>query len=119
MNRYIARDYKKKIITCPGTACGDRNAQCNRSHLIGSGGGDKHFNFELGGCNAINERATKRGAKPKKRHVVYKKVWDFINKNLPKAEDENAVIVPRSFVASDLATFFKSSLYSLGYYSGS
>ena len=102
----IKRKFSKKIIVCRGTACGDKNARCVRSKLTFEYGQDK-ISLILGGCTAINElEARKKRDEKNEIPDSYKSIWKFINRKLPKSEDRNRLVIPRSFAISERAYFF-------------
>lgn len=112
LDAFIEKDYSKKIVVCKGAVCGDAEARCNRSHLTGLGDSGKKFSFSLGGCTAINEVAVKAEIKTARASTdTYKQIWGFINERLPHSEDENRLVIPRSFAVSEWAMFF-ASLFS-------
>ncbi len=115
LDAFIDKDYSKKIIVCKGAVCGDADARCNRSHLTGLGDSGKKFSFSLGGCTAINEVAIKAEVKTARASKdTYKDIWKFINERLPHSDDENKLVIPRSFAASEWAMFFSSLFTPLG-----
>jgi len=102
----IDREFSKKIMVCRGTACGDKNARCVRSKLTSEYNRNK-ISMTLGGCTAINELEAQR--KKAERNEIpdsYKSIWKFIDGKLPKSEDSNRIVIPRSFAISEKAYFF-------------
>jgi len=102
----IERKFDKKIIVCRGAACGDKNSRCARTKLSSE---DIHgkMSLTLGGCTAINElQAQKKRGEQVEVPEAYKEIWKFIDSRLPKSEDENRLVIPRSFAVSEKAFFF-------------
>jgi activator of 2-hydroxyglutaryl-CoA dehydratase/predicted nucleotide-binding protein (sugar kinase/HSP70/actin superfamily) len=114
LDEYINKQYTKKIIKCQGVACGDAMAQCNRSRLTSTTEDGKRFGFSLGGCTAINELQSTKGMKIPGKKDTYKQIWEFIDDKLPHSDDENRLIIPRSFVVSEWAMFFASLFMPFG-----
>ena len=114
LNSFIDKEYSKKIIQCKGAACGDASALCNRSHLSSVTSDGKKFSFNLGGCTAINEFQASKGGRAKGVKDTYKQIWEFINEKLPSSDDDNKLIIPRSFAVSEWAMFFSKLFTPLG-----
>jgi len=114
LNDLIERKFHKKIIVCRGTACGDKNARCIRTKLNSEGAQGK-ISLTLGGCTTINELEA-RIRKDKKNEVpdAYEVIWNFIDSKLPKSEDKNRLVIPRSFAVSEKAFFFGKVLEQFG-----
>lgn len=103
---FIEREFSKKIIVCHGTACGDKNGRCVRSKLT-SKYGHYEISLILGGCTAVNElEARKKRSEENEIPDSYKSIWKFIDRKLPKSEDRNRLVIPRSFAISERAYFF-------------
>ena len=58
----------------------------------------------LGGCTAVNELGTNK-TKSSLTRDSYKEIWEFINAKLPKSDNKNRLIIPRSFAVSEQAYF--------------
>lgn len=114
LDSFIDKEYRKKIIQCKGAACGDASALCNRSHLSSETSDGKKFSFNLGGCTAINEFQATKGTKAKGVKDTYKQIWEFINERLPSSDEDNRLIIPRSFAVSEWAMFFSKLFTPLG-----
>lgn len=115
LEEFVARRYVKKIITCHGAACGDAAASCSRTSMSTIGADLKTIKFSLGGCTAINELMG--GAKKGRKQVVpdaYRHIWEFIDGRLPRSQDANRLVVPRSFAVSEWACFFASLMQQFG-----
>ena len=113
---FIEQPFQKKVIQCHGAACSDRQACCNRTSLSGTDMAGKRFSFTLGGCTAINELLARKGDKKKKTKPAtdtYKEIWQFIDERLPRTEDENRLVIPRSFAVSEWAYFFSRVFHYL------
>jgi len=112
----INRSFAKKIIQCKGAACGDKAAVCNRTSLTSSDGAGGRFHFTLGGCSAINElfARKKSGTVFKGTPDTYKELWDFVNERLPRSDDANRLVIPRSFAVSEWAPFLAALFGDLG-----
>ncbi|RLA08114.1 MAG: hypothetical protein DRQ51_03645 [Gammaproteobacteria bacterium] len=106
LQSFIDKEYRKKIIQCKGAVCGDKSARCNRSSLTSFDENKKSFNFKLGGCSAINEFVIKIHKPKIKVENTYLSIYKHIDKQMPKSEDKNRLIIPRTFVVSEWATFF-------------
>ncbi len=112
LDDFINLQFDKKIITCRGVACGDKNARCSRTFLTSTDSNNK-LTLLLGGCTAVNELAA--GKKVKNNTTdVYRKIWQFINEKLPRSEAKNRLIIPRSFVVSEQAFFLSQIFENLG-----
>ncbi|MDX1345201.1 MAG: acyl-CoA dehydratase activase-related protein, partial [Sedimenticolaceae bacterium] len=117
LETFIDKKYSKRIIQCKGAACGDAAARCNRSHLTGCRDDGGKFSFSLGGCTAINELLGSKssgGAKGKGSPDTYKQIWNFIDERLPRSEDPNRLVIPRSFAVSEWSMFLASLFTPLG-----
>jgi len=117
LDTFIDKKYSKRIIQCKGAACGDAAARCNRSHLTGCGDDGRKFSFSLGGCTAINELLGSKaagGAKGKGSPDTYRQIWNFIDERLPRSEDSNRLVIPRSFAVSEWSMFLASLFTPLG-----
>ena len=117
LDSFIDKQYTKKIIQCKGAACGDAAARCNRSHLTSCSDDGKRFSFSLGGCTAINEllgSKNARGRGNKASPDTYRQIWRFIDERLPRSDDPNRLVIPRSFAVSEWALFFASLFKPLG-----
>jgi activator of 2-hydroxyglutaryl-CoA dehydratase/predicted nucleotide-binding protein (sugar kinase/HSP70/actin superfamily) len=114
LDSFINKEYSKKIIQCKGAACGDASALCNRSHLSSVTSDGKKFSFNLGGCTAINEFQASRANKTKGVKDTYKQIWEFIDEKMPSSEDDNRLVIPRSFAVSEWAMFFSKLFTPLG-----
>jgi len=114
LRELIERQYRKRIIQCKGAACGDKDARCNRSHLSGGDDAGGKISFTLGGCTAINELLAKKGPKATPAPDSYKIIWDFIDRQHPRSDDPNRLVIPRSFAVSEWAYFFAELFGSLG-----
>jgi activator of 2-hydroxyglutaryl-CoA dehydratase/predicted nucleotide-binding protein (sugar kinase/HSP70/actin superfamily) len=102
----IERKFEKKIIICRGAACGDKNSRCARTKLTSK---DEHgkISLTLGGCTAVNElQARKKSHEQIEVPEAYKAIWNFIDSRLPKSEDTDRLVIPRSFAVSEKAFFF-------------
>ncbi len=111
---FIAKEYTRKIIQCQGAACGDASARCNRARLTSRTEEGKRFGFSLGGCTAINELQANRAPRAKGSKDTYKRIWEFIDGRLPKSDDPNRLVIPRSFAVSEYAAFFAELFAPLG-----
>jgi len=110
----IERQFQKKIIVCQGAACGDKNARCVRTKLK-SESIHGRISLTLGGCTTINElEARIRTDKKEEVPDAYGTIWNFIESNLPKSEERNRLVIPRSFAISEKAFFFGKMLERLG-----
>ncbi len=106
LDHLLERKFGKKIIMCHGTACGDKNARCARTMLNADDFNGK-FSLTLGGCTAVNELEARKAQGEKiVTPDAYKEIWKYIDEKLPKSEDENRLVIPRSFIISEKAFFF-------------
>lgn len=114
LHDFVGKEYRKRIIQCQGAACGDQQARCNRSFLVGTDRDQQQFSVALGGCSAINEL---QGAKPSNREKVrdtYKEIWQFIDRQLARSSDPDRLVIPRSFAVSSWPLFFTELFAPLG-----
>lgn len=112
LDDFINLRFDKKIIQCKGVACGDKNACCSRTHLA-SGSLDSKISLLLGGCTSVNELSA--GKYIEKNTIdAYQKIWQYIDSKLPRSEEENRLIIPRSFAISEQAFFLSSIFKNLG-----
>ncbi len=110
----LVSKFNKKIIVCRGAVCGDKNARCSRTKLSSN---DIHgkISLTLGGCTAINEfQARKRTNNQIAVPDAYKKIWKFIDSQLPKSVDKERLVIPRSFAVSEKAFFFSKIFEQFG-----
>lgn len=113
----INRSFNKKIIQCKGAACGDKAAVCNRTSLTSTDALGGRFHFTLGGCSAINEvfaRKKRGGGAVQRSTDTYKQIWDFVDGQLPRSDDPDRLVIPRSFVVSEWAPFLAALFGDLG-----
>ncbi len=105
--RFLETSFEKRIIQCRGTACGDDAAICNRTKLTCRQQDDKEtkpLSFTLGGCSAINELIAKKKNSGDANATVrdtYKEIWDFIDRQQPRSEAQDRLVIPRSFAVSE------------------
>ena len=105
LNALVDQEFKKKMFICKGVACGDKNARCARTLLI-TDSEEKKIKIRLGGCTAINElEAAKEKGDRKETRATYKEIWDFIDSKMPKSQEKNRLIIPRSFSVSSHSYF--------------
>ncbi|MFC1668575.1 acyl-CoA dehydratase activase-related protein, partial [Chlamydiota bacterium] len=111
----ITLTFSKKVINCRGIACGDTQACCTRSLLTTENMERKKLSLQLGGCTAVNELSAKKKIE-KKTDIrdTYKEIWTFIDSFLPKSQDKNRLIIPRSFSISEYAYFFSQVFEQMG-----
>ena len=65
------------------------------------------FLFLLGGCTAVNElQARKKRNEQITVPDAYKEIWKFIDDRLPKSDDKERLVIPRSFAVSEKAFYF-------------
>ncbi len=115
LEELIEHRFRKRIIQCRGIACGDPNARCNRSFLTSEKGQNKAVSVTLGGCSAVNER---HGKKQRKRDAgnqdAYRRIWQIADGKMPRSEDPDRLVIPRSFCVSDWAFFFSRLFVPFG-----
>lgn len=114
LQRFIDQGYQKRMIQCHGALCGDAQARCHRTHLTSSSGEDTPFSFLLGGCTAINEVRTEKGAQGGRAPDLYREVWQWIGAALPTSTEPQRLVIPRSFAVSEWASFFVGLFAPLG-----
>ncbi len=116
LSDFIHREFAKKIIVCKGAACGDDDARCNRVAMSGKDNEGKKFNFSLGGCTAINDLLSRKkiDIRVEPAPDTYHEIWRFIHDRMPTSDDENRLVIPRSFAVSEWAGFFASLFQELG-----
>lgn len=107
LGRFLDARFDKRIIQCRGAACGDDAAVCNRASLTcRDAEGRKLVKFTLGGCSAINELLVKKKNKEAATDPVcdtYKELWDFLDGHMPRSEDPQRLVIPRSFAVTEWA----------------
>ena len=111
---YIGYRFKKRIIQCRGSACGDTNARCNRSILSSCNKNKKNFSIILGGCTAVNE---KESASLKRKGPVtdtYRQIWKMMDEHMPRSDAPDRLVIPRSFCVSEWAFFFSRLFEPIG-----
>ncbi|MFC1670822.1 acyl-CoA dehydratase activase-related protein, partial [Spirochaetota bacterium] len=114
LNDLVDQKFKKKMFICKGVACGDKNARCART-LLTTDDPDKKIKLKLGGCTAVNELdASKVKGDNKETRGTYKEIWDFIDSKMPKSQDKNRLVIPRSFSVSSHSYFFSKIFEKLG-----
>jgi activator of 2-hydroxyglutaryl-CoA dehydratase/predicted nucleotide-binding protein (sugar kinase/HSP70/actin superfamily) len=121
---FVDARFDKRIIQCKAAACNDPAAVCNRTSLKCRDAEGKHFTFTLGGCSAVNElfaRAHERKAgaadaavPPAQPADTYKAIWDFVDARMPRSDDPDRLVIPRSFVVSEWAGFLAQFFAALG-----
>lgn len=110
----INRSFTKKIITCRGAVCGDRKSRCNRVKLTFHTADGKSEQVRLGGCSAVNDLCTGADREVKSRITdSYQAVWRMSERQLPKSDRTDRVVIPRSFSASDHAGLLAGILQHL------
>ncbi len=114
LESFIEKEYRKKIVQCQGAACGDSSARCNRARLTSVNDEGKRFGFSLGGCTAINEFHAVKSKRASGSKDSYKRIWEFIDDRLPKTEEADRLVIPRSFAVSEYAKFFVELFTPLG-----
>ena len=120
LHKLIDTQFSKRIILCKGAACGDNSARCNRCSLSCRGDEGRKISFTLGGCSAINELLGRKKAKGKSSKPVqpsrdaYREIWQYIDGHLPRTEDTNRLVIPRSFAVSEWAYFLSRIFTQLG-----
>jgi len=110
---FINLKFDKKIITCHGAACGDKNASCSRTMLISRGSAEK-LSLTLGGCTAVNELIGPEKTAAVNAPDAYKEIWRLIDDALPKKPAANRLVIPRSFAISEQAFFLAKIFEKLG-----
>ena len=115
LDHFINMEFEKKLIECRGAACGDKNARCYRTLLKGviPGSGEK-IAMRLGGCTAVNELEGKNLKAAKKHRNTYKNIWEYITGRMPFSENENRLVIPRSFAVSQQAYFLALLFEKIG-----
>jgi len=115
LDELINLTFNKRIFTCFGVACGDKDARCSRTLLKGDeDGGD--IKLKLGGCTAINEleAAKESGKGASDAPDAYRDIWRFISDRLPQSDAENRLVIPRSFAVSEKSFFLGKIFENLG-----
>jgi activator of 2-hydroxyglutaryl-CoA dehydratase/predicted nucleotide-binding protein (sugar kinase/HSP70/actin superfamily) len=120
--RFLEARFDKRIIQCHGAACDDKAACCNRASLTcRDAEGRKLVKFTLGGCSAINELLAKKKNKDAadlrlsgEVRDTYKELWDFIDGRLPRSEDRQRIVIPRSFAVTEWAYLLARLFERLG-----
>ncbi len=114
----IGREFEKKIITCRGAVCGDRNSRCNRVKLTFHTREGATDSVRLGGCSAVND--LKKGADREpgdaKARVTdsYQAIWRLDDRKHPRSDRKDRIVLPRSFAASEQAGLLAGILTHLG-----
>lgn len=116
--RFLEARFDKRIIQCHGAACDDKAACCNRASLTcRDAEGRKLVKFTLGGCSAINELLAQKKNKAVAAEPVrdtYKEIWDFIDGRMPRSEDPQRIVIPRSFAVTEWAYLLARLIERLG-----
>ena len=102
---FIEQPFTRRIVDCRGAACGDKSAHCYRSRLSARDAAGNPFAIHLGGCTAINELggpSAQRGTTPDS----CRDIWNYQTQLLPRSEDPDRLVIPRSFAVSEWARFF-------------
>lgn len=102
---FIDKKFDKKIFVCRWAVCGDKNARCNRSMLNFTKADWTSWFIMLGWCGPVNEEK-KEETKDKVEDFYKTKIQEVQATKFPKSEDENRIIIPRSFAVSEYAYFF-------------
>lgn len=107
---FLDVEFVKKIITCRGAACGDRNSCCSRTQLTTTAG-DEKIVLTLGGCTAVNEiTGRKRETVPN----AYQEVWSLYDAKLPRSTARDRLVIPRCFAVSETAYLLAEVFRDLG-----
>ncbi len=106
--------FRKRIIQCHGVACGDPQARCNRCHLSSEKGQANPVSVTLGGCSAVNARFSDQKNKNRDYTDTYRQIWQFADAQMPRSDEPNRLIIPRSFCVSEWAVFFSRLFEPLG-----
>ncbi|MDO8668017.1 MAG: acyl-CoA dehydratase activase-related protein, partial [bacterium] len=112
LDNFINLEFTKKIITCRGAVCGDREASCSRTQLTSKNLEEK-MSLILGGCSAINELTAHKSALSDAPDA-YKEIWQLIDSAMPKSKATNRLVIPRSFAISEQAFFLAKIFEKLG-----
>lgn len=111
---FIEQPFYRRITKCQGAVCGDPKASCYRSRLTAGDAQGKRFSISLGGCAAINERNNFKVKNTTSVQNGIRDIWQFQAKRLPVSQENNRLVIPRSFAASEWSRFFASLFEPLG-----
>jgi len=117
LGELVRRSFEKKIITCRGAACGDPAARCKRVRLTFHSEGERPQQVRLGGCSAINDlqgRGRSEAPHGPKPVDAYGDIWRLIDRELPRSDRPDRVVLPRCFAASEQAHLLAGLLGELG-----
>jgi len=106
LDKLLNLNFDRRVIICRGAVCGDTNSRCARTKLCSSET-KNNISLTLGGCTAVNEYQARQNSNVTANVPdAYRDIWRFIDQELPKSQDENRLIIPRSFSISENAYFF-------------
>jgi hypothetical protein len=112
---FVDARFEKRIVVCRGAACGDPDARCNRTSLKGCGADGSRFAFTLGGCTAVNDLLSRKGAdRTPLPDDSYGEIWEFLASRNPRSEDPMRLVIPRSFCVTEWAYLFARVFERLG-----
>ena len=119
LSTLIDTHFDKRMIVCKGAACGDNSARCNRCSMSCRSIDGKKTSFTLGGCSAINEllgrkSGGKKASKADPGRDTYREIWAHIDGQLPRSDDPDRLVIPRSFAVSEWAYFLSCIFSRLG-----
>jgi len=106
LRKFVELKMARKMITCRGAACGDKDACCARTLLTA-----KDITLTLGGCTAVNELS---GKTKSNIEDAYKDIWKFIDDHMPRSKAKKRLVIPRCFSVSEQAFLFSKILGKLG-----
>lgn len=112
----IDREFEKKIITCRGAVCGDKNSRCNRVKLTFHTRDGTAESVRLGGCSAVNDMKKGADRETGAARVTdsYQAIWRLDDRKHPRSDRKDRVVLPRSFAASEQAGLLAGILTHLG-----
>lgn len=117
LDLFINKKFEKKLFVCRWAVCWDKNASCNRSMLNFIKSDWTSWYIMLWGCWPVNEE--KKSSDVDKIEDYYKQTINKIHDEIyPSSEEENRIIIPRSFAVSEFAYFFSQifSYYDINVY---
>ncbi len=103
----------RKLISCPGTVCGNALMRCTRT-AIASRQVDPPVALTIGGCTSVNERPAGKGRGYAGVPDAYREIWQWIEGNFPRSEHPDRLVIPRCFALAQQAYPFARCFEELG-----
>ena len=111
--RFTGWSYERKLISCPGSVCGNVRMRCTRT-AIRSREIDPPLALTIGGCTSVNERPGVKTPGCADVPDAYREIWQWIDARHPRSESPERLVIPRCFTLSQQAYPFAVCLEELG-----